>query len=139
VQSLKDLAATAEVKARVTELYDVILAGQQAALQSTVQQQAHLERIRELEEELRNIKTWETTKERYKLASIAGGSFVYALKSDANPPEPAHWICPQCYEDSRKSILICGRAMMRTIEVSCSHCEYKFIVPGSQLIPEYAK
>jgi len=107
VQGLRDVATSAEVKACVTELYDIIIAGQQSALENNIKQQAMLDRIHGLEEELGRVMTWETTKIRYALieAMPNSGIYVYARKKSGGPSEPPHWICTKCYQDGELSIL----------------------------------
>ena len=104
-QALKDLAVSVEVKSKVTELYDLILAGQQSALENNLKQQAMLETITQLKEELAQCKTWQAEKQRYQLHEPWQGAFVYALKESSSAGEPAHWICTKCHGDGKKYIL----------------------------------
>ena len=105
LQSIKDLAVGVEVKSKVTELYDVILAGQQAALEENIKQRALLDTVRELEEKIASMEAWDTEKQRYQLAPPWTGAVIYALKKSAGDTEPAHWICTTCYQQGKKSIL----------------------------------
>lgn len=107
LQAIKELAVSVEVKAKVTELYDVIIAGQQSALESNSKQQAMLETISQLKEELARVKAWEEQKKRYKLVNPWEGavSVVYALKESCKGTEAPHWICAKCHDDGRRTIL----------------------------------
>jgi hypothetical protein len=78
----------------------------QAALYEAQSEQATLVRtIRELEEEIANMKAWDAEKERYELKEVAARTFAYALKPDASGSEPSHLICATCYQQNQKSIL----------------------------------
>ena len=62
-------------------------------------------RNRKLEEEVERLKRWSVQAENYELKNIDNTAFVYALKKDAESPEPQHWLCQPCFENSRKSLL----------------------------------
>jgi len=97
-KGLKDINDTARRNAAVIELQEKILSAQ--ASQSDLVQY-----VRSLEEEVASFETWDTEKQRYELKEFGPGAFAYALKADASGTEPAHQICPTCYENRRKSIL----------------------------------
>lgn len=63
------------------------------------------EQVRELEEEMTRLKTWEGEKQRYELADFGGGTFAYRIKETERGGEPAHRICAACYQSGKKSIL----------------------------------
>lgn len=105
LQSIKDLAVGVEVKAKVTDLYDIILSGQAAAFEENLKQRTLLEEVRELKEQIASLEAWNAEKQRYALAEPWSGAVVYALKESAASGEPPHYICTHCYEDRRKSIL----------------------------------
>ncbi len=102
---IKDLTASADVKAKVSELYEVVLAGQSRALESGLREQRLIDEISSLKEQLRKVETWETEKQRYELHKFRSGHFAYALKENAAANEPAHYICATCYNESKKSFL----------------------------------
>ena len=96
-----------EVKAKAAELNNSIL-----SLQGTLfflQSQNHelLESKHSLESKLVEISNWEKQASRYQLHELCSGVFVYTLKEDENNSEPSHYICPNCYQERRKSILTC--------------------------------
>jgi hypothetical protein len=85
-KGLKDIDDAARRNAAVIELQEKILTAQQ-------EQMALVERIGELEEQMRRFKTWEAEKKRYKLTDYGGGTFAYALKPEEAKGEPEHRIC----------------------------------------------
>lgn len=105
LQAIKDVAVSVEVKGKVSDLYGVILAGQQSAMEENIKQHALVEEIRELKEQITRMEAWDAEKQRYVLAQPWSGTIVYALKEFDAAGEPAHYICANCYIDGRKSML----------------------------------
>lgn len=64
-----------------------------------------LKRIDDLEAEIVRLKDWSAEKQRYELKDTGQGSLAYHLKEGVEPPELQHWICPNCYQNGKKSIL----------------------------------
>lgn len=102
-KGLKDMNDAAVRNAAVIELQEKILAAQS-------EQATLVQRIRELEAEVADLKAWETEKQRYHLQAVATGAFAYALKPEAEGSEPPHWICAACYQNGRKSVLQRGHS-----------------------------
>jgi hypothetical protein len=102
---LSKLHTSTEVDAKAIELQRVILSLLGDAVSAQAQQSAMVHRISDLEEEIRRVKAWEETKQRYALHEPRQGTFVYALKAQSGATEPPHWICAHCYEDGKRSIL----------------------------------
>jgi len=97
------------------------------------QQQSELiERVRTLETEVANFETWETEKKKYRLEQLsAHGIYAYEIKEEARGSEPTHWVCPDCYQNRKKSILqqitrVPGRADVRL----CQRCGWEVYVLG---------
>ena len=97
-KALKDMNDGAVRNGAVVELLEKILTAQQA-------QGALLEQVANLEKEIAAFETWNADKQRYKMSTTKGGSIVYSLKPDVEPPEPPHDICATCYEHRKRSIL----------------------------------
>jgi hypothetical protein len=97
-KGLKDIDDATRRNAAVIELQEKILAAQSA-------QAALIEIVPKLEDEVAGFETWYAEKQRYELKEFGRGAFAYALKVDAQRGEPAHLICPTCYENHRKSLL----------------------------------
>lgn len=95
----------AEVQGKAIELQQIILSVQSSALAAQSEQFTLLQKIRDLEEEVAAAKAWDTQKQRYTLARPWHGTIVYALKESEAAGEPAHYICTNCYNDGRKSML----------------------------------
>jgi hypothetical protein len=93
------------INEKVVELQRVILAAQSDAMAAQSDQFALLERVRSLEQQIAEMKDWDTEKQRYDLKQVDIGAFAYSLKSDAGGSEPPHWICTTCYKNDKNSIL----------------------------------
>ena len=97
-QGISSLKSETAVNAAVIDIQRHTLDAQQAL-------SASLDRIGELEKEVMRLKDWSAEKECYELADTGQGSLAYRLKEGVQPPQPAHWICPHCYQKGEKSIL----------------------------------
>jgi antitoxin component of MazEF toxin-antitoxin module len=105
VKAMVNLKIGAEVQSKVIELQSVIMSAQGDALAAQSEQFTLLQTIRDLEAEMAHAKAWDAEKERYKLDECPTGVLVYTLKEEAAGGEPMHRICPNCYQEARKSIL----------------------------------
>lgn len=106
-KAMSELTASIELKAKVIDLQSTILAAQNSALAAHSDQFAMIERIRNLEKEIANVKAWAEEKKRYKMMPPWGNSIlvVYGLKESSKGTDPPHWICAKCYDDGRRTIL----------------------------------
>jgi hypothetical protein len=119
-KGLKDIDDAARRNAAVIELQEKILAAQEA--QSTL-----VKHIDELEAKVTGYENWETEKKRYALTDFGGNSFAYALKPEEANGEPAHRICPNCYEKRQKAILqFKFRAATGRDKWICNNCSKEF-------------
>jgi hypothetical protein len=90
-----------------------------------------LKRIDELEAEIVRLEDWSAEKQRYELADTGQGSVAYKLKEGVEPPEPQHWICPQCYQDGKKSILKHESLPIGGADtLVCNRCGYDVVTHG---------
>lgn len=110
LKSLKDLAASpdakaSDTKAQVSELYDVIIASQASALEMLAKERSMLEEIEDLKTKLARVEAWGAQKARYQLCTPYSGCMVYALKKETSNGEPPHYLCANCYEQGKRSIL----------------------------------
>ncbi len=124
IKGLFGLKKPHEIEGIINKLQSALTTTNNAALELQARYAAAIEEIRNLKEETVRIKAWETEKKRYKLVSAWEGTVLYALKKTMSSSEPAHYICTNCYEDGRKSIL---RPRRNTFYVlSCPACKSEF-------------
>lgn len=100
---ISDLDKGVEVNGKIIELQGVILT-LQASLLDVQAGYAHLaEENDALRKQLDTLRTAQTIKEQYELVELEQGKFVYALVSEGN--QPKHWLCTNCFDKDRRSIL----------------------------------
>ena len=140
IQALIKLVSGDAAKAQASQLYDIIIAAQARDMESLLKQTAMIDRIRELEEKLREKEAWDSKKIRYGLYSPHDGTYVRALKENTESAEPPHWICTKCYEDSKISILQRFAGEMRTWDYKCPECRAVINLRHStNIVPQYIK
>lgn len=99
------------IKAKAIELQGQIFAAQANALTAQADQFTLLNRVRDLETEVAELKAWDAEKDKYELTNIRppnsphGKLFAFALKEEIVTGEPAHLFCERCFRDRIKSIL----------------------------------
>ncbi len=140
VQVLNQASTSPEIKAQISALYDAIITGQQRAFEDHLVKQALLEEKSQLEKELAKVKAWEIQKQRYQLVVPFSGCTVYALKKSMSNGEPPHYICANCYQDGKCSMIQHTKTKDRWIVLSCSACKSEGHTGFSGIGPaEYAE
>lgn len=126
------LKSIADIQGKVIELQSSILAAQSSALAAQSEQATMIQRIGDLETEIARIKAWEETKQRYELYEPTVGTFVYALKVQGKGTEPTHWICTNCYDNGRRSILQLSRVGHEVNHYICPSCKSDIMSVGTR-------
>jgi len=62
----------------------------------------------ELKREAARKEDWASESQRYVLHDVSDGLVVYALKQSMSNGEPPHYLCANCFNDSKKTILFAG-------------------------------
>jgi len=112
--------------AAIIELQEKLLAAQEA--QSTL-----TERIRELEEQMTTFETWDADKQEYERTTLPSDSTVYSIDPEIQGAKSAHYICANCYEHHKRSILqptqtsIASSAMGIPRKYHCPECKAEFL------------
>lgn len=104
-RGLFDLKTAAEIQGRVIDLQSVILNAQSSAFAAQSEQMSLLQRLGELEKQVSRTEAWEVEIKRYRLRDYGQGRFAYELIAEAANGEPAHRLCPACFQLGKKSIL----------------------------------
>ena len=103
------------------------MAAQGTALEAQVTQTRLASRVDQLERDIASFGNWTKEAVRYELANTGdttqvGIKIAYRLRYEAKREgEPIHWICPNCYEDSVKSVL----QQMGGLGFRCLRCSRK--------------
>jgi len=85
------------------------------------------------------LKQWGSEKKRYQLTDVGGGAFAYALKAAMSNGEPPHYICTNCYEQSKKSILNHIDTGDGLHVLSCPRCPAKLVIGHAYKSPSFAE
>jgi hypothetical protein len=124
------------INSRVIELQGVILSAQSDAMAAHSDQFMMLERIRELEQIVADLKAWDTEKQRYRLEAVTPTVFAYTLKPDAAGSEPPHWLCTACYQNGKKSILSTTMTTGHKHLWKCPGCSAQNLI-DDHVVPEW--
>ncbi len=87
------------------DLQGHILEAQRALSSAQETQSTQTARIRNLEQEIMELKDWEGEKQRYHLKNIDRGAVAYVMKPGMENGEDPHWLCPNCFNRRQKSFL----------------------------------
>jgi len=125
----KDVA----VNQKIIELQNVILT-LQSHINSMHIEYNNLSKIKdEIKKELVKHKDWNKTKSQYKLKKVAPGVFVYSPQENKKPTELDHWLCANCFNDQKKSILQLSKYEERGKYYFCQKCEKEIFIPSDEL------
>jgi hypothetical protein len=105
VKAMKDLRDWSLVQSKVIELQSTILNAQGSLFAANEERTALIERIRELETQVAGVKAWDAEKDRYEKATVGEGAFAYVLKPSMRGTESPHYLCANCYSNSKASVL----------------------------------
>jgi len=100
-------------------------------------QEKHLALIHEKEEivkKLMEFEQWEKTESEYELKEIVRGTRVYSYKNSQQSTIPMHWLCPNCWNDRKKSIFQAKFDTGEEAEYFCQKCKFSFHFYHKQLL-----
>ena len=134
IQALHGIQSAVAINDVKFALQGHLLEAQQGLFAAQEAQSAAAKRIAELEQQIVQLKDWEGEKQRYELKDTGQGSLAYALKEVVEGGEPAHWLCPHCYENRKKSILKHEKLSAGRCEtLSCHPCGLEIVTHGSRI------
>jgi len=111
-EAMVSLRDTAAFQSKLIEFQSKIIDANNAAFAAQDERASLLEHIRELEKQVTDLKAWEAEKHRYQMEQVWPGATTYVLKAEAQGTEPIHWLCANCYQAGKKSILQLGTKFM---------------------------
>jgi hypothetical protein len=105
-KTIFDMKVSSEVQGKIAEIQGALLTAQNSALAATSAQFELQARVRELETQIKAIEDWGIQQKRYALVSPWGGpAQVYALKETTAEGEKPHFLCTNCFHNSKRVIL----------------------------------
>lgn len=120
-----------EVISKVSELQNAIMTAQAAALSGLAERAELIQRIEQLEFELKARGDWEKESSRYRLEETPAGPHIYVLMPDESRGEPPHRLCPNCFQKKQKSILQTTVKSNGYEKVSCPSCKIELTLSVS--------
>ena len=102
---LSDAREEVKVNEVAIQLQGIVLDLQSEVIMIQSDYQNILRSKDDLEKKLVEQENWDNERTRYRLEKTGGGNFVYALNVNKNDVEPAHWLCANCYQEKKKSII----------------------------------
>lgn len=126
LKGFKDINDATVRNSVAMDLQEKILAAYQTQLAMTQQ-------VSDLEKEVAQFKNWDAEKQRYELKNIGQECMAYALKAGAQPPEPEHYLCANCYAQAKKRFLQKEHRDVGRAEVYvCNDCGSELYVLGTR-------
>lgn len=130
-KAMIDLRDAQAIQTKVIELNSKILEAQSSAFTANDERTTLIELVGAPKKEVADLKAWGAEKEKYELSNVGRGAVAYIRKRDAQPSENPHWLCPNCYQQSKKSFLQYHHADQRDHVYDCSACGQKIRVDSS--------
>jgi cell division protein FtsB len=101
-----------QVRSKIIDLQNIIsdLQGKIFTLQSLIlslqKENMELEyQIKDLKKQIIENEQWDETQRRYKLISLGSGSQAYRYQPEEGSDTPIHYLCANCFNSRKKSIL----------------------------------
>jgi hypothetical protein len=99
------LEVSTEVRLAITDMLDKLMDAKMAASEAFDREQTLVQRIRDLEAEIRKLKEQSADLENYEPHKFYPGVTAYMLKSSLAASAHAHKLCANCYSKGEKSEL----------------------------------
>lgn len=117
----------AMISAKIGELNRSLIDAQQSVFAIQQERSTLVDRVRELEEEIARAKAWESEKQRYEVTEMGPGAFARIVKEAMRGAEPPHYVCTNCYDNGKASILQRSETGMGDL-MTCPGCTSKVLI-----------
>ena len=104
-QAMVTLHDAKALQLKVIEFNGALIDAQTQIFAVNQERTALIDQIGQLEKEVANLKAWETEKQRYQPADMGDGNIAYVVKPAMRGTEPPHYLCANCYQQRKISIL----------------------------------
>jgi len=105
VKFISDSHKTSVIKDKTIELRDAIISIQSSFSILNEKYLNILSINHDIKKELEQMKKWEIIESQYELVKGRTGSYVYSPNNMHPNPKPTHYLCTNCYNKRKKSIL----------------------------------
>jgi len=114
------------IKEKTIDLRNTIMDIQMSFTELYEKYSALLSENDKLKKEIKQIHQWEVTKSHYDLMKSVFGTFVYAPNKSYPNIQPLHYLCTNCYDNGKKSILQVVKTPSSTCYIyECPSCNMK--------------
>ena len=113
-----------------------ILDAQASAFAANEERSALIEKVRELEKQMTHMEAWEAEKRRYKMVDVGDGNVAYIVKPAMRGTEPPHYICANCYQQRKPSILAHMHTHGMGDLLTCPLCKTKNLISRNYKPPQ---
>lgn len=134
VKGLKSSCDDHTIMQAQTEIREQLLAILSDAIALQEKHSALINEKDELAKKLMEFEHWKQTESEYELKEVVPDKFVYSYKNSQQSTIPMHWLCPNCWNDRKKSILQKIRQTEREAGYICHRCNFDILVYLSQLL-----
>ncbi|MCK4798930.1 MAG: hypothetical protein KAT05_16260 [Spirochaetes bacterium] len=125
IDIVKGLKSSYDAKALTqaqTQILEHLLTLQFEALSLQEKHSAVINEKQELVKKLEQFVQWGETEAEYELKEIRRGMFVYSSNNSQSSKIPTHWLCTQCWDERKKSILQARHHTETEAEYVCPRC-----------------
>ena len=140
LKALYEAKLTTDVQTKVGDSFKLIIDARETVLNLQTKLSEIESLVSEKERQIAEFTKWGEDKKRYKLFQPNNlQSVTYGLSKSQACSEPPHYLCANCYSDSRKAILNNSEDKDRWTMFSCPKC--KAVIPTGcrgRVLPEYA-
>lgn len=123
VETMIGLRDSQAFQTKLTELQARMIDAQAIASKFYDERSAFTKRISDLEDEVNNLRAWDAEKEEYELKEISPGSFAYIHKEHMRSGTASVYLCANCYENRKKSILQVEQRGVTGDRLVCHACK----------------
>lgn len=131
VSSARDIHETVvdyQTKEKTANLLSMLLDAQQQQLSLNDVLLTAKDRIIELEKEKERYEKWESEKLNYMMAKTDAGSIVYKFNSPDSCHGETHYLCANCYDSGKKSVLQPIGSANPYFQSYCPQCKNKLLM-----------
>lgn len=104
-QSMVALHDSQTVQSKVIEFNGALIDAQTKIFAVNEERTTLIDRVRELEKQVADLKAWEAEKQRYEMVALAPNVIAYAAKEAMRGSEPMHLFCGNCFNKGQKLFL----------------------------------
>jgi hypothetical protein len=122
-KGISSLKAEVERNQAIAKILEILLSAQADALSMREDYQELLQSKEELSKKLREFEQWQQIESQYKLEEIHRGVYVYTTKNPEALGQPKHWLCANCWQEKKKSILQANYHHESGAKYTCPRCK----------------